>query len=74
MVTAGLEDALYDLHEPGDVWIYRGHSFLPYEDGLTLWIEPTGQKTHSSIHLQWRPESQADIVDRLQEYIEEYGR
>lgn len=64
-----------NLHEPGDGWTYRGHSFLPYEDGLTLWIERPGKKVQcSSIRLQWRPESQADIIDRLQEYIAECGR
>lgn len=52
------------LRERGETFVYRGHNFLPYEDGLTLLIDPGG-----SIRLQWREETQAQIIDSLELYI-----
>ena len=54
-----------DRHAVGEAWIYLGHGFLPYEDGLTLLISPGG-----SIRLQWRPETQGPIIDDLETYLE----
>jgi hypothetical protein len=53
-------------HPEGESWVYLGHGFLPYEDGLTLRVAPGG-----SIRLQWRPEAQGAIIDNLEAYIGE---
>ena len=52
------------VHPVGEAWTYLGHAFLPYEDGLTLSIDPGG-----SIRLQWRAEAQAAIIDSLDRYV-----
>ncbi|MGK9230831.1 DUF3601 domain-containing protein [Inquilinus limosus] len=51
-------------HPAGESWTYIGHSFLPYEDGLTLLVRPG-----EAIRLQWRPESQGAIIDRLDTHL-----
>ena len=48
----------------GETFTYLGHNFLPYEDGLTLNIDPGG-----SIRLQWRSEAQGEVIDALERYI-----
>ena len=53
------------VHEIGESWIFRGHSFLPYEDGLTLFIEPGG-----AIRLRWTPDDQGPVIDALADYLE----
>ena|SRR5437868_15549593 len=71
-VVKAFRDYDGNLHESGEVWTYRGHSFLPYEDGLTLFIDRSGQTVQPSVvRLQWRPESQADVIDHLPAYLEE---
>ena len=55
-------------HETGEAWIFRSHSFLPYEDGLSLFvIRPDGSERQ--IRLQWRPETQGPIIDDLARFI-----
>lgn len=60
------------LHDVGELWIYEGTNFLPYEDGLTLhvllWNEPHVYR------LQWREEAQASIIDNFKDYVEEYNK
>ena len=52
-------------HEIGETWTFSHHDFLPYDDGLTLWIDPG-----VAIRLQWTPQSQGPIIDNLEAYIE----
>jgi hypothetical protein len=54
------------LRGRGETFVYRGHNFLPYEDGLTLLTDPGG-----SIRLQWREETQGAIIDALELYLAE---
>ena len=56
-------------HPIGEQWRFIEKNFLPYEDGLTLFIEQNGQKV--SMRLQWREETQGEIIDRFCEYVEE---
>jgi hypothetical protein len=51
------------IHPEGETWLFKGYDFLPYDDGLTLWIEP------GSLRLQWRPEAQGEIINALAEYV-----
>ena len=56
------------IHPVGEVWRFVKKSFLPYEDGLTLFVEKDGQQVW--IRLQWRPETQGPIIDNFSEYVE----
>jgi hypothetical protein len=59
-----------DLHPVGEQWRYRGYSFLPYHDGLSLFVSLDDVRDWQ-IRLQWIPEEQADIVARLEQHIRE---
>jgi hypothetical protein len=56
------------VHPIGETWIYKGTAFLPYEDGLSLFVS----KNDSLImyRLQWRKEEQADIIDNFKDFVE----
>lgn len=56
-------------HPVGEVWTFIGHSFLPYDDGLSLFVE-VGDKTRH-IRMQWRDEEQGPIIDKLWDYVHE---
>lgn len=57
------------LHPVGETWIFLGHNFLPYDDGLTLWALRDGREP-GSFRMQWRPEEQGGIIDNLADYIQ----
>lgn len=55
-------------HPVGECWTYTGHAFLPYEDGLTLFVAmPDGRER--SVRLQWRPETEGAILDTFETYV-----
>lgn len=54
-------------HAVGEVWIYIGSSFLPYDDGLSLFVEIDGKERQ--IRMQWRDDEQGPIIDNLQAYV-----
>ena len=55
-------------HPAGETWTFLRHSFLPYEDGLTLFVSlPDGRL--DEVRLQWRAESQGEIVDALDRHV-----
>jgi hypothetical protein len=56
-------------HAVGDQWRYLGKNFVPYDDGLTLFIERDGKP--SSIRLQWRPETQGELISAFSDFVEE---
>ncbi len=56
------------VHPVGEQWVFLWHSFLPYEDGLTLAISLDGQQ-ECHIRMQWLPEAQSEILDNLGDYI-----
>jgi len=57
-----------DLHRVGESWIFLGRNFLPYEDGLSLFVSLDGdQEWH--IRMRWTPEEQGPIIDALGEYL-----
>ena len=56
------------VHPRGEVWTYLGHDFLPYVDGLTLHVRGDDERERA-IRLQWLPEAQGAVVDRLEDYI-----
>ena len=56
-------------HPIGECWKFVEKHFLPYEDGLTLHCQKDGQDY--SIHLQWREETQGEIIDNFYLYVQE---
>lgn len=56
-------------HPVGEEWVFQGHSFLPYDDGLSLFVAPEEGKTRQ-IRMRWTPDDQGPIVDRLQDYVQ----
>ena len=57
-----------DRHEIGESWTFLGHNFLPYDDGLSLFVSLDGEQEWH-IRLQWRPEEQADVIDGLADHV-----
>ena len=57
------------VHHPvGETWTFLRSGFLPYEDGLSLFVAtPEGSERH--IRLQGRPEAEGPIVDHLHRYV-----
>jgi len=55
-------------HPVGECWTFSRSSFLPYEDGRTLFVVPDDGR-ECQIRLQGRPEAQGQILDHLEAYI-----
>jgi len=56
-------------HPVGETWRFEGHSFLPYDDGLSLFVAPD-EATLRHIRMRWTPEDQGEIVDALERYVQ----
>ena len=59
-----------DVHPVGESWWFLGQNFLPYHDGLSLFVSLDGEREWH-IRMQWLREAQADIIDHLQGYLRE---
>ena len=57
-----------DVHVPGEEWTFLGTSFLPYDDGLSLFVSLDGSREWQ-IRMQWRPETQGVVLDGLASYL-----
>ena len=68
-VTSAFTDFDGHCHAKGETWIYIGSSFLPYDDGLSLFISLT-DGAEWQIRLQWRPETQGPIIDSFHDFVE----
>jgi hypothetical protein len=68
-VTVPFHDYDGILHSQGESWHFLRKSFLPYEDGLSLFVEQAGQEVQ--IRLQCRNESQAQLVNDFSNMVEE---
>ena len=56
-------------HAVGESWRFVGKDFLPYEDGLSLHIERNRQNV--TLRLQWREETQGELIDNFSDFVEE---
>jgi hypothetical protein len=59
-----------DMHPVGESWVFMGYSFLPHDDGLSLFVSLDG-KQEWHVRMQWRPEEQGVVLDNLSEYVAE---
>lgn len=57
-------------HPVGEEWTFEGHSFLPYDDGLSLFVALDDGRTQH-IRMRWTPEDQGPVVDALPHYVRE---
>ncbi len=55
-------------HAIGEAWEFVGSSFLPYDDGLSLFVRDGDAIRH--IRMQWRAEEQGPVIDALSDYIQ----
>ena len=68
-VIAAFGDYDKRLHPVGERWEFLRQSFLPYEDGLSLFVEREGQEVQ--IRLQCRDEEQNPIVQAFSDFVTE---
>ena len=61
-----------DRHAVGESWVYLGASFLPYEDGQSLFVSLDGAREWH-IRLRWVPEEQGAILDAWDQFVGEAG-
>lgn len=54
-------------HKVGESWTFIGSSFLPYDDGLSLFVRIGGKDRQ--IRMQWREGAQDAIIDNLSDYV-----
>jgi hypothetical protein len=57
-----------DSHPVGEAWTFLGQNFLPYDDGLSLFVSLDGEREWH-IRMQWRLEAQAAVIDGLHDYV-----
>ena len=55
------------VHAVGEVWTFIASNFAPYDDGMLLQIRQHGEL--GSFRMQWRPESQARVMDSFTSYV-----
>ena len=68
-VTKTFKDYDGITHAVGESWRFVSKDFLPYEDGLSLHIESHGQ--NMTLRLQWRAETQGELIDNFSDFVEE---
>ncbi|GAA0207702.1 hypothetical protein QOZ96_003077 [Brevundimonas nasdae] len=56
------------LHPTGEEWTYLTYNFVPYDDGLSLFVTISGEDEWH-IRLQQREDEQGPIIDRLDAHI-----
>lgn len=63
-VATAFRDFDGDEHAVGEAWTFVGYSFLPHDDGLSLFVSVDG-RDEWHIRMQWRPEAQGPVLDSL---------
>lgn len=69
-VVRTFHDYDQDIHFTGETWTFLGSSFLPHDEGLSLFVRC--DEGEYQIRLQWSEEEQENIIDNLRSYIIEY--
>ncbi len=57
-----------DPHPAGEEWFFLGSGFLPYEEGLSLFVSLDGREEWH-VRLRWTDEEQGGVIDHLEEYL-----
>ncbi len=56
------------VHPVGETLRFLRSDFLPYENGLSLFVAMPGG-AERQIRLQWRPEAEGPVIDALDQYV-----
>jgi hypothetical protein len=67
-VTREFADFDGDSHAVGEEWTFLGASFLPHDDGLSLFVSLDGSREWQ-IRMQLDPDAQGRIVRALSDYV-----
>jgi hypothetical protein len=67
VVVQAFTDFDRDEHPVGETWAFIGSAFLPYDDGLSLFVETDTGLRH--IRMQWREEEQGPVINRLDQFV-----
>lgn len=57
-----------DLHESHQQWVFLGHNFVPYEDGLTLSVV-WDDGSQGIMRFRWDMHHQGHILDAFERYV-----
>ena len=68
VVTQAFTDFDGRLHPVGERWIFRRSGFVPYYDGLTLFVQPESGGEWG-IRMEWSDGGQGKVIDALEEYV-----
>ena len=68
VVVKAFRDFDGGTHELGESWTFIGSSFLPYDDGLSLFAVIDGQRRQ--VRMQWRDDQQGPVIDNLKDYLQ----
>jgi hypothetical protein len=55
------------IHDSGERWIFTGKNFLPYDDGLTVYVK-RDDRDHT-FRMQWRDDAQGDVISNFSDYV-----
>ncbi len=69
-VVKAFKDFDGDEHPVGESWIYLGHNFVPYHDGLSRFVSFDAHHEWQ-IRMHWTHEDQGPIIDAMTEYVTE---
>lgn len=72
VVSEPFSDYDGDLHATGESWTFLTQHFVPYHDGLSLFVSLDGVQEWQ-IRLQWTPEGQTAVIDRLEHHVKVVG-
>ncbi|MCE3290499.1 MAG: hypothetical protein K0R83_2511 [Caulobacter sp.] len=68
-VAQPFTDFDHRAHAVGDVWTYSSESFLPYDDGLSLFVSINGED--QQIRMCLHPEEQGPLIQDFAAYLVE---
>ncbi len=55
-------------HPVGESWTFLRSNFLPYEDGVSLFVKGA-DGAERQLRLQWRAEAEGQILNHLEDYV-----
>ena len=67
-VAQAFRDFDGDDHPVGETWVFLGHNYVPYHDGLSLFVSLDGRQEWQ-IRMSCAPEDQGSIVGALDRYV-----
>ena len=56
------------LHEAGETWTFLGDNFVPYHDGMSLFVSIDGEQEWQ-IRLEWTDQGQGEILNSVDSYF-----